>query len=165
MPVKFHFKRQPDFNDPSKQLETIPPLEVATDRTLVPVPANDARSSDADDDVDDYEVGYGKPPVEHQFKKGNAGGPGRPKRSKNRKTMFLEEADRYLLNKVDGVRLTKCQAGYRQLATKGAKGDLRAIELSEKLRDKLCGPDPETLPIEPPLSDAELEALRRLQDE
>lgn len=29
----------------------------------------------------DYEVGYGKPPVEHQFQKGN---PGRPKGSRNK---------------------------------------------------------------------------------
>lgn len=34
--------------------------------------------------------GRGFPPVEHQYKPGNKGGPGRPRGSKNRATLFRE---------------------------------------------------------------------------
>ena len=39
-----------------------------------------------------YDVGYGKPPVEHQFKPGESGNVnGRPKGSRNRKRPSAEE--------------------------------------------------------------------------
>lgn len=44
--------------------------------------------------IEPYEVGYKKPPKHTQFKPGQSGNPkGRPKGSKNTKTLFLETAN------------------------------------------------------------------------
>ncbi len=41
----------------------------------------------------DYKVGFGKPPIEPQYKKGQSGNPrGRPKGSRNHKTILQEIA-------------------------------------------------------------------------
>jgi len=42
----------------------------------------------------DHPVGYGRPPVEHQFKERNKGGPGRPRGSKSQNTLLRAELDR-----------------------------------------------------------------------
>lgn len=107
--------------------------------------------------------GRGFPPVEHQYKPGNKGGPGRPKGAKNRATLFREEFDKPRMIKVKGRRksMTATQIGYRQLATKMAEGDLKAIALAEQIRDKLIGSDQEAERIELPLTEAELAILRR----
>lgn len=40
----------------------------------------------------DYEVGYGRPPEQHRFKRGQSGNPrGRPKGARGFKTMLEEE--------------------------------------------------------------------------
>ena len=47
--------------------------------------------SDQSDDKQNSAVGYGRPPVNRQFKPGQSGNPrGRPKGSKNFPTMFAE---------------------------------------------------------------------------
>lgn len=158
MPVKFNLK-QPDFNDPAKQLETLPASPPTFEE------AGNVGSPNEDGADQPARKGYGNPPPEHQFRKGNPGGPGRPPGSKNRKTLWLAEINQYLKKRVEGKRITKLQAGYRQLANKWANGDVRAMEFVEKLHDKLCGPEPEAPPIEPPLSEAELNALNRLLGE
>lgn len=50
----------------------------------------------------DYEVGYGKPPVEHRFQKGN---PGRPKGARNKLSddFFRALADDFELNGTDVI--------------------------------------------------------------
>ena len=82
----------------------------------------------------DYEVGYGKPPKEHRFKKGQSGNPrGRPKDAKfsrpapheeGLKDIVLEEAYR-LITVRDGdrtVAMPMAQAVFRALAVEAAKG-------------------------------------------
>ena len=61
--------------------------------------------------------------------------------------------------------MTAQALGYRQLATKVAKGDLKAISLAEQIRTSLCGPDESGEAVVPPLTDAELAILRRRSHE
>jgi hypothetical protein len=76
-----------------------------------------------------YEVGYGKPPRESRFQRGNSGNPrGRPKGSKNLATIVLRESRRRVrINGSRGSRtVTKLEAAMIQLGNKSAQGDLRA---------------------------------------
>ena len=71
-----------------------------------------------DADKPDYEVGYGKPPKDKQFTKGQSGNPGgRPKGSKSFKTLLEEEWREKIAVTVNGKtkRLSK-----KQLLVKGA---------------------------------------------
>ena len=76
-----------------------------------------------------YEVGYGKPPRETQFKRGKSGNPkGRPKGSKNLTSIVLAESRREVqINGPRGSRkVTKLEATVMQLGNKSAQGDIRA---------------------------------------
>ena len=95
----------------------------------------------------DYTVGYGKPPEENRFQKGQSGNPrGRPKGSRNRsklpalneermKSILLEEAYRTIrLNEGNGhVSIPMAQAVIRSLAVNAAKGNQRAQRLFTEL--------------------------------
>ena len=89
----------------------------------------------------DYNVGFGKPPREHRFKKGQSGNPGgRPKGAKSRKSarpeewlkaIVREEAYRTITVR-DGdrtVTLPMAQAVIRTLAVEAAKGKPRPQRL------------------------------------
>lgn len=57
------------------------------------------------DDEEAYEVGYGRPPQKGRFKKGRSGNPkGRPKGSKNFKSIVKDELGRPVEIKVNGQR-------------------------------------------------------------
>lgn len=111
-----------------------------------------------------YQVGRGKPPLHSRFKPGGKGGPGRPKGAKNRATLLREALDTPRPVTIEGRRrrMSAQELGYRQLAMKIAKGDLKALGLAEQLRNSLCGPDEPAEAVVPPLTDAELAILRRL---
>jgi hypothetical protein len=92
-----------------------------------------------------YKVGYGKPPVETRFKKGQSGNPkGRPKGSKTKrpglreermKDIILDEAYRGITVR-DGdrnVTIPMAQAVIRALAVNAAKGDHRSQRLFAEL--------------------------------
>jgi hypothetical protein len=81
---------------------------------------------------DGYEAGYGKPPVNTRFKKGQSGNPkGRPKGSRN----FTSSAYRILQERVtinEGGRrktVTKLDAALKQIANKAASGDANTLRL------------------------------------
>ncbi len=79
----------------------------------------------------DYEIGYGKPPKSGQFKKGKSGNPnGRPKGSKNLKTLVMDEAYQIVevLEQGKRMRLSQMHLMLKQLNRKAMSGDLKAID-------------------------------------
>ena len=95
-----------------------------------------------------YEVGFGKPPVETQFKPGQSGNPrGRPKGSTSQKpglaeerikTLVLEEAYRTIpiLDKGRRLNIPMMRAVLRAVATNAAKGNNRAAILFTSLVER-----------------------------
>lgn len=95
----------------------------------------------------EYDVGYGKPPLDTRFRPGQSGNPrGRPKGSKNRpkppalheerlKSIVLEEAYRAISVKDANRQVTipMAQAVIRSLAVNAAKGNQRAQRLFTEL--------------------------------
>jgi hypothetical protein len=86
-----------------------------------------------------YEVGYGKPPAAHQFRKGKSGNPfGRPKK----KPGIVEMVQRVMNEKVpitlNGRRrmVTSIEAAFHVVRTKGISGDLKAIRFMQTLIDR-----------------------------
>lgn len=113
----------------------------------------------------DYTVGYGKPPRNSQFSKGQSGNPaGRPKGTKNLKTDLMEELqERILVREAGGEKqLSKQRALLKSITAKAIKGDTRAanIILSMVLRVLEDDPDPGA---ETPLSSEEWDILRTLE--
>jgi uncharacterized protein DUF5681 len=104
----------------------------------------------------DYKVGYGKPPVETRFKKGNTANlRGRTAGSKNLATMLGRALDEpVVVAEDDGQRtVTKRELVVLQLVDKSAQGDLRATKL---LFDILRVTDPRT--VAAPADEAEADA-------
>ena len=91
------------------------------------------------DDEGDYEVGYGKPPHQTRFKKGQSGNPrGRPSGSKNLNTLLTDALNEPVIVTDDGGRrkISKREAIVTQLVNRSANADLRAVKIVlEMLRD------------------------------
>jgi Family of unknown function (DUF5681) len=78
-----------------------------------------------------YEVGYGRPPVAHQFKKGQSGNPtGRRKGSLSVEPLVLKELKRLVVVQEGGRRrsISKLEAAAKQVANKAASGDFRSLK-------------------------------------
>jgi len=93
-----------------------------------------------------YEVGYGKPPKATQFNKGQSGNPkGRPKGARGLKTDLKAELNERVTISENGRsrKLTKQQLMFKQLGTKAASGDLKAISKLAELAISLLGPEDE----------------------
>jgi hypothetical protein len=91
---------------------------------------------------DAYQVGYCKPPVQTQFKKGKSGNPkGRSKGSKNISTLLENAGQKLVTISDDGRtrRITMQDLIVRGLVTKAAKGDTRAVQNYLKLMEKCVG--------------------------
>lgn len=87
----------------------------------------------------DYEVGYGKPPVETQFKTGQSGNPkGRPKNSKNFSTMMEEELNELMVIVSNGRRRSVpfMRVAVKQLKAQAIGGSLKAIITILQLAEK-----------------------------
>jgi Family of unknown function (DUF5681) len=78
-----------------------------------------------------YEVGYGKPPRQTRFVKGQSGNSrGPPRGAKNLKTLLLEVLSEQIIATANGRRrkITKGAAIVTQLVNRAATGDLSAIK-------------------------------------
>jgi hypothetical protein len=97
----------------------------------------------------DYEVGYGKPPVATRFKKGQSGNPsGKPKK------IALEFDPGKVLQSIDNEeivvqfdgkrkRMRKLEIYFQQLFNKAIRGDLTAARFIAKMAAKYFGPEAE----------------------
>lgn len=77
-------------------------------------------------------VGYGNPPVEHQFKPGQSGNPkGRPKGPGSLLKVISKHAGKKILVLESGVekKMTKMDVVVSAMFTKAAKGDVAAARL------------------------------------
>jgi hypothetical protein len=99
------------------------------------------------DKKDDYEVGYGKPPQNTRFKKGQSGNPrGRAPGAKDLKTLVIDTLNEPVVVTENGGRRTisKRQAIVKQLVNQSAKGDWRAVKLLvDMLHETEGGGEPE----------------------
>src|SRR5271169_186333 len=80
----------------------------------------------------DYEVGYGKPPRNAGFKKGQSGNPrGRPPGSKNLTTLLNEALNEPVTITENGRRrkITKREAVIKQLVNKSPSSDARSLKI------------------------------------
>jgi hypothetical protein len=76
-----------------------------------------------------YNVGYGKPPVEHRFKHGNKANPkGRRKGSRNRKIVIREILSELVTVREgeDVKQITVLEAVFKKLLSKALQGDNKA---------------------------------------
>jgi Family of unknown function (DUF5681) len=79
--------------------------------------------------LDDYEVGYGKPPKNTRFQKGVSGNPrGRPKKAPHFDTELIREAKSLIIINDNGERksISKFQGIVKQLTNKAMTGNMPA---------------------------------------
>jgi len=114
-----------------------------------------------------YDVGFAKPPVHGQFKKGKSGNArGRPKGSENLGKVAVEEFSEMVEIHEHGKRrkLPKQRVAMRQLSNKAATGDPKAIALLLEIQKKTGQLDRVEAPPISPLDERDLETFGRFLD-
>jgi Family of unknown function (DUF5681) len=84
------------------------------------------------EDEKGYEVGYGKPPKQTRFRKGQSGNPnGRPRGAKNIATLFTKALKERVIVTENGRRrsISKQEALVKHLVNKALSGDRRLLQL------------------------------------
>jgi hypothetical protein len=87
------------------------------------------------DETGGYEVGRGRPPKEHQWKKGQSGNPrGRPRKKLDQNAVFEQIMNERIMIREGGKarKITKGEALVRSQLAKAIKGDTRAAEFVVK---------------------------------
>ncbi|MEM6900956.1 MAG: DUF5681 domain-containing protein [Pseudomonadota bacterium] len=82
-------------------------------------------------EADDYQVGYKKPPIRSQFKKGQSGNPnGRPKKSRNANKLAHDLLNEEMQFTENGEQRTasKREVTLRTQSAKAVQGDHRATD-------------------------------------
>ncbi len=114
--------------------------------------------------VEEYEVGYGKPPLHSRFKRGYSGHPeGRPKGATNVKTEMKRLVAAKTTIKIGDVvqKVTTSKAICMALVQKAMKGDVRAFSKIVEI----IGPEmADELRATAGVSSADLDLLRRALD-
>lgn len=116
--------------------------------------------------IDRYEVGYGRPPERTRFKKGQSGHPGgRPKGNKNLKTDLIEELSEKIVAREGDrtVRISKQRAVVKSLIAKTVKGDSRAGATLLSLMLRVLDPASAVAETSAPLTSEEREVLAAIE--
>lgn len=100
-----------------------------------------ADKTDTSPPVDrDYQVGYGRPPRQHQFKPGQSGNPkGRPKGARSEKDIINGLLSRKISIQERGLtrQITVMEGTYRAITQNALKGDLKAASFLVNRRAQL----------------------------
>lgn len=118
--------------------------------------------------LDNYEVGWGKPPIATRFKKGQSGNPkGRPRGTKNLQTDLMEELRETIVVREGDrtVRMSKQRAMIKTVMNKSLKGDPRAIITLIRMMTRFAEPIGGSTEIDATLSVDEKELWQGLIDE
>jgi hypothetical protein len=104
---------------------------------------DDEFTPDAENQEASYEVGYRKPPRHSQFKAGNRHGKGRPRGSRNMKSIVRDVLEDKVPVKINGKtrKVSPVELGLRQLVRKANAGDLKAISQVLTLGERYSPPD------------------------
>jgi hypothetical protein len=115
-----------------------------------------------------YQVGWGKPPIGTRFQKGQSGNPkGRPRGAKNLKTDLMEELQQTIVVREGDrtVRMSKQRAMIKTVMNKSLKGDARAIITLIRMMTRFAEPDGGSTEVDQALSVDEKELWQGLVDE
>jgi hypothetical protein len=108
-------------------------------------------------------IGPGNPPKHTQFPKGTSGNPkGRPKGTKNLRTLVLEAAHHPMTVEISGKqrKLSALEATTLRLAEKAANGDAKSIAEFLDWVDEIQTQAAAAKPAEFPLSEQDVEVLQ-----
>ena len=122
----------------------------------------------SDHNEPNYDVGYGRPPLQHRFRKGHSGNPkGKEPKRKNLKTELLEElATKILVN--DGGqqrKISKQSIIVKRMVSDAAKGDAKARDQLLRLLDQVEKSQPPPSSADPIGSARDAEVLARFRSE
>jgi hypothetical protein len=116
---------------------------------------------------DEQPVGYGNPPKDSRFKKGQSGNRrGRPKGSKNLKTDLTEELQTEIKVRegARAIKISKQRAIVKTLIAKTLAGDPRAVTTLTNLMCRVLDLGSELANSEEPLSPDEAETLQMFRE-